>query len=101
MPDTNRLQIVPDNAQRGEVLAPGQVATGWGNPRRKMHGAGHARSELARVYKKAAAGEITVEDLARITYSLERFAKIAELADAEGRIADLERRIERLCRERS
>ena len=83
---------------RGEVLAPGQVAQGWGNPRRKMHTSGHARAELARVYKKAAAGEITVEDLARITYSLERFSKIAELADAEERIEALERRVEELAR---
>ena len=83
---------------RGEVLAPGQVAQGWGDPRRKMHTSGHARAELARVYKKAAAGEITVGDLARITYSLERFSKIAELADAEERIEELARRVEELAR---
>lgn len=100
MSDPHHLQIAPP-APQGEVLAPGQVAAGWGNPRRKMHGAGHARSEIARVYKKAAAGEISVEDLARITYSLERFAKIAELADAEDRIEALERRIEELSRVRS
>ena len=90
-----RLQIV-----QTEVLAPGQAAPGWGVAKRKMTGAGHARSELARVYRKAAAGQITVEDLARITYSLERFAKIAELADAEARIEALERRVEALSRGR-
>ena len=86
---------------RGEVLAPGQVAPGWGAAKRKMHGPGDARMELARVYRRAARGEITVEDMARIVYSLEKFAKVAELADAEQRIADLERRIERLSRERT
>ena len=46
-------------------------------------------------------GEISVENLARITYSLERFAKIAELADAEARIEELEKRVERLVNERT
>ena len=94
-----RLQIVPP-AARGDVLAPGQAAPGWGPGKRKMTGAGHARSELARVYRKAASGEITVEDLARITYSLERFARIAEMADAEARIKALEARVEALTRGR-
>lgn len=97
MSDAHRLQIVPQ-AERAQVLAPGQVAPGWGVAKRKMTGAGHARSELARVYRKASAGEITVEDLAKITYALERFSKIAELADAEQRIAQLERRVEELAR---
>lgn len=95
--DTPRLQIVPP-APQGEVLAPGQVAPGFGQAKRKMATAGDARQELARVYKRAARGEISVEDLARLTYSLERFAKIAELADAERRIADLEARVEELAR---
>jgi len=95
--DRARLQIVPP-AQNGEVLEPGQVAPGWGSAKRKMADAGDAKTELARVYRRAARGEITVEDLAKITYSLERFAKIAELADAEQRIADLERRVEELAR---
>ena len=94
----SRLQIV--QTERAEVLAPGQAAPGWGVAKRKMHSAGHARSELARVYRKASAGEISVEDLARITYSLERFAKISELADAEARIEALERRVEALSRGR-
>jgi hypothetical protein len=85
----------------GDVLKPGQVAVGWGAAKRKMTGAGHARSELARVYRKASAGEISVEDLTRIVYSLEKFAKVAELADAEQRIADLEARVEALSRVRS
>ena len=97
MSDTHRLQIVASDS-RGEVLAPGQVAPGWGVAKRKMTGAGHARSELARVYRKASAGEISVEDLAKITFALERFAKIAELADAENRIEALERRVEELIR---
>lgn len=90
----------PARAERAELIEPGKVAPGWGPGKRKMTGAGHARSELARVYRKAAAGEITVEDLARITYSLERFAKIAELADAEARIEALEARVEALTRGR-
>ena len=97
MSDASRLQIVPSAAQ-GDVLAPGQVAPGFGQAKRKMVGAGDARTELARVYRRAARGEISVEDLARITYSLERFAKISELAGAEQRIAELERRVEELVR---
>ena len=85
---------------RGDVLSPGQVAPGWGAAKRKMTGAGDARTELARVYRRAARGEVTVEDLARITYSLERFAKIADLADAEARIEALEARVEALTRGR-
>ena len=92
-----RLQIVPP-AARGDVLAPGQVAPGFGQAKRKMTGAADAKQELARIYKRAARGEITVEDLAKLTYSLERFAKIAELADAEARIVDLETRLEALTR---
>lgn len=99
MTDTHRLQIVSP-AQNGEVLEPGQVAPGWGSAKRKMADAGDAKTELARVYRRAARGEITVEDLAKITYSLERFAKIAELADAEQRIEALEARVEALTRGR-
>jgi hypothetical protein len=95
--DAPPLRIVP-SASRGDVLEPHQVAPGWGVAKRKMTGAGHARSELARVYRKASAGEITVEDLAKITYALERFSKVAELADAEQRIEALERRVEELAR---
>jgi len=94
-----RLQIVP-TAARGDVLAPGQIAPGFGSAKRKMVTAGDARQELARVYKRAARGEIAIEDLARLTYSLERFAKIAELADAEARIEALEARVETLSRGR-
>ena len=100
MPDDQTFDVMT-RAQRGEVLAPGQVAPGFGNAKRKMSTAGDARMELARVYKKAAKGEITIEELARLTYSLERFAKIAELADAEARIEALEARVEALTRGRS
>lgn len=86
---------------RGEILAPGQVAPGWGAAKRKMTGPGDAKQELARVYRRAARGEISVDDLTRIVYSLEKFAKVAELADAEERIAQLERRVEELSRGRS
>jgi hypothetical protein len=92
--------LTPARAERAEVLAPGQVAPGFGSAKRKMVTAGDARQELARVYKRAARGEITVEDLARLTYSLERFAKIAELASAEARIEALEARVEALTRGR-
>lgn len=81
----------------GEILTPGQAAPGFGAAKRKMVTAGDAKSELARLYRRASRGEISVEDLARLTFTLERFAKIAELADAEARIAELERRIERLA----
>lgn len=100
MPDDQTFDVAT-RAQRGEILTPGQVASGWGSGKRKMTGAGDARMELARVYKKAARGEITVEDLSRIVYALEKFAKVAELADAEQRIEDLERRVEALTRGRS
>lgn len=100
LPDDQTFDVAT-RAQRGEILTPDQVASGWGNGKRKMSGAGDARMELARVYKKAARGEITVEDMARITYTLERFAKIAELADAEKRIEALEARVEALTRGRS
>lgn len=99
----SKFQVVPPDSDqpRAEILTPGQVGPGFGNPKRKMHTPGDARAELARVYKRASRGEISVENLARITYSLERFAKIAELADAEARIEELEKRVERLVNERT
>lgn len=100
MPDDQTFDVAT-RAQRGDILAPGQVAPGFGSAKRKMSTAGDARTELARVYKRAARGEITVEDLSRIVYALEKFAKVAELADAEQRIEDLERRVEALTRGRS
>ena len=100
MPDDQKFDVTT-RAQRGEILTPGQVAPGFGNAKRKMSTAGDAKVELARIYKRAARGEITIEELARLTYSLERFAKIAELADAEQRIEALEARVEALTRGRS
>lgn len=63
-----------------------------------MTGPGDARTELARIYRRAARGEIDPETMTRIVYTLERFAKVAELADAEERVAALERRVEDLAR---
>ena len=100
MPDDPTFDVTT-RAQQGEILAPGQVAPGFGNAKRKMSTAGDAKVELARIYKRASRGEITIEELARLTYSLERFAKIAELADAEARIEALEARVEALTRGRS
>lgn len=89
------LRVVPNN---GEIIDPGKVAPGWGWPKRKLATAGDAKTEIARVYRLAAKGEITPEDMAKAVWALERFARVAEMADQERRIEELERALAEVTR---
>lgn len=82
------LRVVPNN---GEIIDPGKVAPGWGWPKRKLATAGDAKTEIARVYRLAAKGEITPEDMAKAIWGLAQFTKVAEAAEQEARIDRLER----------
>lgn len=96
MSERRDLRIVSD--QPVEVIGPGKAAPGWGWPKRKLETAGHAKTEIARVYKKAAAGEITPEDMAKAIWGLAQFTKVAEAAEQEARIERLERALAEVTR---
>lgn len=88
MANSRDLRVVPNN---GEILEPGKVAPGWGWPKRKLASAGDAKTEIGRVYRLAAKGEITPEDMAKAIWGLAQFTKVAEAAEQEARIDRLER----------
>lgn len=89
------LRVVPNN---GEIIDPGKVAPGWGWPKRKLATAGDAKTEIARVYRLAAKGEITPEDMAKAIWGLAQFTKVAEAAEQEARIDRLERALAEVTR---
>lgn len=88
MANSRDLRVVPNN---GEIIDPCKVAPGWGWPKRKLATAGDAKTEIARVYRLAAKGEITPEDMAKAIWGLAQFTKVAEAAEQEARIDRLER----------
>ena len=71
--------------RQGDVLP-----TGWGRSKRKLHTVGDCRQEAARVYHQAAAGKIPPEDLSRAIYALDKISRMAEVAELEARVAQLE-----------
>lgn len=88
------LRIVREHD--GEIIQPGKVAAGWGLAKRKMTTPGHAKTEIARVYRLAAAGRISPEDMAKAIWAMTQFARVCEQADTDERIERLERTIAEL-----
>lgn len=68
----------------------GEIGFGWGRSKRKLHTAAACRQEAARVYKLAAQGRIAPEDLGKAIFALGQIAKLAEMADLEKRLDELE-----------
>ena len=62
----------------------------WGRAKRKLATAADCRQEASRIYKLAAQGAIPPEDLSRAVYALTQIAKLAEQAELEARLAQLE-----------
>lgn len=72
-------------ARSGQVLEPG-----WGKSKRKLATVGACRMEAARLYHMAADGKILPEDLSRGIYALDKIARMAEVAQLEKRVQQLE-----------
>lgn len=68
----------------------GEIGFGWGRSKRKLHTAAACRQEAARIYKLAAQGRISPEDLSKGIFALGQIAKLSEMADLEKRLDDLE-----------
>ena len=99
MSNTRDLRVI--EGQTGEIIDPDKPAfPGWGWAKRKLVTAGDAKTEIARVYRAAASGKISPDDLGRAVWALEKFARVSEIAEQEERIAALERRLEDLTRGR-
>jgi hypothetical protein len=86
----NRLPVktpaeIVELTRQGDVLP-----VGWGKSKRKLDSVGACRMEAARVYHQAAAGKIPPEDLSRAIYALDKIARLAEVAELEKRVAQLE-----------
>ena len=78
------------------VFSPGQpnpVHNGWGKAKRKMDSSGAIKVEMARLYKRAAAGQLHPEDLKAGIWALRQIADVAERAELEAKIAQLEARL--------
>ena len=85
--------------QTGEIIDQDKPAyPGWGWPKRKLVSAGDAKVEIGRVYRAAASGKISADDMSRAIWGLERFARVAEMAEQEARIAQLERALEEIVK---
>jgi hypothetical protein len=72
-------------ARSGDVMP-----IGWGRSKRKLASVGACRQEAARLYHQAAAGRIPPEDLSRGIYALDKIARMAEIAELEARVEQLE-----------
>ena len=86
-PATTGLPQGPDRAPR---------FAGWGRPARALKSIADARRELARVYRRAAVGDVDPQDLSRAVYALQVLAKTAEMEIQEERIVKLEKALEAL-----
>ena len=94
-----KLEILPAQpATTGLPQGPNRPPQhpGWGRPGRKLVTIADARRELARVYRRAACGDVAPEDLSRATYALQNLAKTAEMELTEERIMRLEKALEAL-----
>jgi hypothetical protein len=81
-----------------QPVPPVQLHAGWGNGKRKMHNAGACKSEMARVYKRAAAGMMDTEDMKAAIWALRQIADVAERAELEAKISKLEAKLADLLR---
>lgn len=80
--------------QPDEPLPPAKVHAGWGKSKRKITSAGECKTEMARIYRRTAAGEMDAEDMKAAIWALRQLAEIAEKAELEARIVELERKLE-------
>ncbi|MCA1775817.1 MAG: hypothetical protein LC676_09470, partial [Loktanella sp.] len=100
MPDRRpKLEILPAQPQTtGLPQGPDRPPRfpGWGRPARALKTIRDARQELARVYRRAAVGDVESSDLSRAVYALQVLAKTAEMEAQEERIVKLEKAIESL-----
>lgn len=65
----------------------------WGNTKRKMDSAGAVKSEMARLYKRAARGMMHPDDMKVGIWALRQIADVAERAELEEKIAHLEEKL--------
>ncbi len=86
--------------QPDEPLPPAKVHAGWGKAKRKMDTAGAVKTEMARLYKRAAAGLMDPEDLKAAIWTCRQIAEIAERAELEAKIDALEQKLSEVERGR-
>ena len=86
--------------QPNEPNPPVKVHSGWGKAKRKMDSAGAVKTEMARLYRRTAAGEMDSEDLKAAIWALRQIADVAERAELEQKIAQLERKLQEAIRGR-
>ena len=79
--------------QPNEPLPPAKVHSGWGKAKRKMDTAGAVKTEMARLYKRAAAGLMDSEDLKASIWACRQIADLAERAELEAKIEALEAKL--------
>lgn len=79
---------------------PVKVHSGWGKAKRKMESAGAVKTEMARLYRRTAAGEMDPEDLKAAVWALRQIADVAERAELETKIAQLEQKLQEAIRGR-
>lgn len=79
--------------QPNEPLPPAKVHNGWGKAKRKLDTAGAVKTEMGRLYRRTAAGEMDGEELKTAIWTLRQMAEIAEKAELEARIVELERKL--------
>lgn len=70
-----------------------QLHSGWGRSKRKMDTAGAVKTEMARLYKRAASGYMTPEDLKAAIWACRQIVEVAEAAELEAKIEELERKL--------
>ena len=99
MPNRPKLEVLPAAPETtGLPQRPDRAPQhpGWGRPGRRLSTIADARRELARVYRRAACGDVDPQDLSRATYALQNLAKTAEMQIQEERIQKLEKALESL-----
>lgn len=70
-----------------------RLHSGWGNAKRKMNSAGACKTEMARLYRRAAAGLLHPEDLRSAIWAIRQIAEVAEKEALEQKIDELETKL--------
>jgi hypothetical protein len=82
------------------VLAPSEpdplprLHNGWGKAKRKLDSTGAIKTEMGRLYRRAAAGHLDADDLKTSIWALRQLAEVSEKAELEAKIEALEERLE-------
>lgn len=71
-----------------------RLHNGWGKAKRKLDTTGAIKTEMGRLYRRAAAGHLDADDLKTSIWALRQLAEVSEKAELEQRIADLEAKLE-------